>query len=153
MDTKFWEEYLKNVVFLSNHDACHCRHAYLSKHAYGSVGMVSRLRSGRLRNRSSIPGRYKRFIFPPKHLWMFWRKNGPPTFSFSGYKRFFPLGDAARAWSETLLLLLPRLGQAEMYLHFPLCIHDVRSDDVTSGLKFNLYTELHVDSIVNYLLL
>lgn len=45
-----------------------------------------------------------------------------------------------------------RLGDVELYLHSPLCLHDMLSDDVTFGLKFNLYTQLHVPSIVNYLL-
>jgi len=51
-----------------------------------------------------------------------------------------------------LLLLLPRLGEVELYLHSPLCLYDVLSDDFTFGLKFNLYIQLHVPCAVNYLL-
>ena len=51
------------LVLQPKHTACHHRRAYLSKHAYGSVGMVSRLRSWRPRNRGSISSRGKRITF------------------------------------------------------------------------------------------
>jgi hypothetical protein len=87
---------VKIPVLYPKHTACHNRHAYLSKRAYGSVGMVSRLLSRRPRNRGSIPGRDKRITFLQSICGCFGEKMARPP-SHSVVKRFFPRGDATGA--------------------------------------------------------
>ena len=85
---------MKIPVLQSKRTVCRHRQAYLSKLAYGSVDMVSVLRSERPRIR--FPGGARELVFSEKSVDVL-EKNGSSTFSFCGYKRFFPPGDAAGA--------------------------------------------------------
>ena len=85
-----------------------------------SVGGVTRLPGGQLRNLSSITGRIKTFLpfsttsIKPPLLWV------PGSLSWG------------RAWNVPLNLhLLSKLRSVELYLYYPPCLHGLHGESLT----------------------
>jgi hypothetical protein len=72
-------------------------------------------------DRSSSPCRVKNFVFTSPRPVL-----GPTHFLSNGYRGLFPRGQSGRRVELTTHLhIVPRPIMMELYLHYPICLHEV----------------------------
>jgi hypothetical protein len=91
------------------------------------VSIATRLWAGRPRNRSSIPGRREDSFCCPQRPYQLWGTHGPHILS-NGYQLAGAERGGGGGWCVKLnghSHFLPMLRMCQLYLRFPIRLHDV----------------------------